>query len=300
MLNTNEYNALDLAQPTNFRAMLQSGELLWGTSCRILSEEAARIVATLPHHFCFLDSEHSPVNATLLVSLIKTIQQFSNGGMVPYVRIAPNSLDLINYALNAGAGGIVVPHVQNAAQAEALVRMAKFPPLGDRSYPPMALLGRQTRTKEGQTVYDVWNSHAALFCQIEDLEGVENVEEIARVPGIDALMVGVGDLRCSMGLEVGSQDGDEPAFLAALDKIQKAADANNLAVLGFAMTPEILRRRVERGWRAFIVHTDGYGIFKSGNESFDASVKLAKQTKMGANGFSNGHLANGNGVSNGL
>ena len=56
MLNTKDYNALDLAQPTNFRAMLQSGELLWGTSCRIPSEEAARIVATLPHHFCFIDS----------------------------------------------------------------------------------------------------------------------------------------------------------------------------------------------------------------------------------------------------
>lgn len=56
MLNVNDYNALSLAQPTNLRAMLRSGELLWGTSCRISSEEAARIVATLPHHFCFIDS----------------------------------------------------------------------------------------------------------------------------------------------------------------------------------------------------------------------------------------------------
>lgn len=56
MLDTKKYNALDLAQPTNFKAMLQSGEVLWGTSCRIPHEESARIVATLPHHFCFLDS----------------------------------------------------------------------------------------------------------------------------------------------------------------------------------------------------------------------------------------------------
>lgn len=102
---------------------------------------------------------------------------------------------------------------------------------------------------------------------------------------VDALMVGVGDLRCSMGLEVGSQDGDEPEFIAALDKIQRAADANGLAVLGFAMTPDILRRRLERGWRAFIVHSDGYGVFKSGTESFDAGVKLSKQVKH----ISNGH-----------
>ena len=55
MLDTKDYNALDLAQPTNFTAMLRSGELLWGTACRIPHEEAARIVATLPYHFCFID-----------------------------------------------------------------------------------------------------------------------------------------------------------------------------------------------------------------------------------------------------
>lgn len=213
--------------------------------------------------------------------------------MVPYVRLPPNSPDFINYVLNAGAGGIVMPHVQNVAQAEAFVRMARFPPLGERSYPPMALFGKQTRTKPGQTVYDVWNQHAAVFCQIEDVEGVKNVEEIAKVPGgkwpwkrltpvgltsrtVDALMVGAGDLRCSLGLEVGSQDGEEPRFLAALDKVQRAADKNGLAVLGFAMTPEILERRLRLGWKAFIVHADASAVFHSGVESFRSNAKLAE------------------------
>jgi len=95
-------------------------------------------------------------------------------------------------------------------------------------------------------------------------------------------MVGAGDLRCSLGLEVGSQDGDEPSFLAALDKIQRAADKNGLAVLGFAMTHEILERRLKLGWRAFIVHSDGSAIFKSGMESFEDNVKFAKL--IGTNG----------------
>jgi len=129
------------------------------------------------------EQEHCPLNPTLLVSIIKMIQYNSNGSMVPYVRLPPNSPDFINYVLNAGAGGIVQPHVQNAEQARKLVEYAKFPPLGARSYPPMALFGKQTRTKPGQTVYDVWNGHATVFAQIEDVEGVENVEEIAAVPG---------------------------------------------------------------------------------------------------------------------
>ena len=101
--------------------------------------------------------------------------------MVLYVCIPGNSSDLVNYALNAGVGGIVRPHVQNASQAAAFVRLAKNPPLGDRSYPPMALFGKQTRTVLGKTVYDIWNEHAAVVCQIEDQEGVENVKEIAEL-----------------------------------------------------------------------------------------------------------------------
>ena len=89
-------------------------------------------------------------------------------------------------------------------------------------------------------------------------------------------MVGAGDLRCSLGLEVGSQDGDEPSFLDALEKVQRAADQNGLAVLGFAMTPEILERRLRRGWRAFIVHSDASAIFNSGTKSFQDNVKFAK------------------------
>lgn len=98
-------------------------------------------------------------------------------------------------------------------------------------------------------------------------------------------MVGAGDLRCSLGLEVGSQDGDEPSFLAALDKIQRAADKNGLAVLGFAMTPEILERRLKLGWRAFIIHSDGAGVFKSGVKSFEDSINFAKlKSANGVNG----------------
>ncbi|KAK2037496.1 HpcH/HpaI aldolase/citrate lyase family protein [Colletotrichum somersetense] len=277
MLDAKDYGALDLAQPTHFRAMLASGELLWGTSCRTPSEETARIVATLPHHFCFIDSEHSPLNSTLLVGMVRAIQHYSAGNMFPFVRIAPSLPDLITYTLNAGAGGIVIPHVQNAVQAADMVRIAKVPPVGDRSYPPMTLLGRQARTRPGQTVYDVWKEHAALFVHIEDVEGVKNIDEIARAPGIDAIMVGVGDLRCSLDLEVGIQDGDEPIFLDALNKIQMAAQANGLAVLGFAMTRQILRRRLQRGWGAFIVHSDGYEIFRSGNESLEEGFQLSEQ-----------------------
>ena len=89
-------------------------------------------------------------------------------------------------------------------------------------------------------------------------------------------MVGASDLRFSLGLPAGSMDGDEPEFVAALDRIQRAADTNNLAVLGFAVTPEILRKRLELGWRGLIVHADASGIFNSGTQSLETNLRLAK------------------------
>jgi 2-keto-3-deoxy-L-rhamnonate aldolase RhmA len=103
--------------------------------------------------------------------------------MVPIVRVPSSSPDLVTYALNVGAAGIVKPHVQTADEARALARLARFPPIGDRSFPPGAFVGDQSRTPPGKTIYDVWNEHIAVICQIEDTEGVKNIEEIAAVPG---------------------------------------------------------------------------------------------------------------------
>lgn len=183
VLSPRSYNASHLAQPTNFRAMLASGMLLFGTACRIPSAEAARIVATLPHQFCFIDAEHTPLSSHLLTEIVRTIHLHSGGSMVPVVRVPANAQHLIAYALNAGAGAIVMPHVQNAAQARELVKACRFPPRGERSYPPSALFGDQTKTPPGKSVFDVWDGNVAVLAQIEDQEGVENVEEIVNVDG---------------------------------------------------------------------------------------------------------------------
>lgn len=121
------------------------------------------------------------MGATTLASLIRAIQFYSNGSMVPFARCP--TPELVNHALNAGVGGIVMPHIQTKQQAENLVRLAKFPPRGDRSVPPWALLGPGKETPAGKTVLDIWDEHVAVFCQIEDVVGVSNVDDIATVPG---------------------------------------------------------------------------------------------------------------------
>jgi 2-keto-3-deoxy-L-rhamnonate aldolase RhmA len=93
-------------------------------------------------------------------------------------------------------------------------------------------------------------------------------------------MVGASDLRFSLGLPAGSMDGDEPCFLEALAKIQKAADANGLPILGFGTSPEVLQKRLKLGWRAFIVHGDIAGIYSSGVDSLQKYLEVAKNTNI--------------------
>lgn len=138
------------------------------------------------------------------MEMIRTIQYYSQGSMVPFVRIPSYTPELIPFALNAGAGGIVMPRVQDAKQAEELVRLARFPPFGERGFPPAALIGpSQNRTPSGMSTYDVWNEHAAIVCQIEDLVGLENIEEICSVPGgeftmhLQAIIGMIGELMCT-------------------------------------------------------------------------------------------------------
>ncbi|KAL4750528.1 Pyruvate/Phosphoenolpyruvate kinase-like domain-containing protein [Aspergillus terricola var. indicus] len=161
-----------------------------------------------------------------------------------------------------------MPHIQNARQAEELVRLCRFPPLGDRSFPPAALIDeQQNRTPEGKTTYDVWIEHAAVICQIEDLEGLKNVERFCRVPGVDGLFIGTGDLRLCLNLAHGSLDGDEPVFLSALRKMRDAAKANNLLIMGFGISPAGVQLRRELGWTAFIIHGDIDAIVTSAVQS---------------------------------
>lgn len=76
-----------------------------------------------------------------------------------------------------------MPHIQNRDQAEELVRLVRFPPRGDRSVPPHALLGPQREQPALQRSMGTWDDNVAIFCQIEDVIGVQNVEEIAQVDG---------------------------------------------------------------------------------------------------------------------
>lgn len=151
-------------------------------------------------------------------SAIAAIRAVSARGLAPMVRLPGIEAGLIGHLLDAGAAGVIAPMVESVAEAEALVSACRYPPLGRRSHGPI----RTTLGKGGDGFAAA--EQAVVFAMIETATGLERCEEIAKVPGLDGLFVGPGDLGLSMGLGIG-QDRGEPELVAAFARILAASRA---------------------------------------------------------------------------
>lgn len=104
---------------------------------------------------------------------------------------------------------------------------------------------------------------------------------------VDGVFVGTGDLRLCMDLAPGSLDGEEPVFVAALERIRDVAKRHTLPIMGFGLSPRILQQRIDMGWSAFIVHGDVDAICSTAIQSlelFSQAATAAKGHGQGSNG----------------
>ncbi|KAJ5914572.1 hypothetical protein N7504_003455 [Penicillium tannophilum] len=176
------------------------------------SFRTAQIVAQTGLDGIIIDCEHGHISDDSMHSSTAAIAAM---GVSPLVRLRMTHSDLIKRALDAGAHGIVVPQINTAEEARAVVSYAKFPPQGFRgqgsAFPAIA------HGIDIQTYMKMANETIITCVQIESKEGVENVDEICAVPG-----VGPNDLALSV-LGYVPAKGDEPGFVNAVEKIVGAA-----------------------------------------------------------------------------
>lgn len=151
-------------------------------------------------------------------SALSAIRAVSAHGPAPMVRLPGIDAALIGHLLDAGAAGVIAPMVESVAEAEALVAACRYPPVGRRSHGPI-----RTVLRGGGDGFAA-AEEAVVLAMIETRAGLERCEEIAKVPGLDGLFVGPGDLGLSLGLGVG-QDRTEPELTAAFARILAASRA---------------------------------------------------------------------------
>ena len=220
--------------------------LLAGTPCigtmafEFNTTGMARLAAASDADFILFDMEHTGWSLETIRTLLATSQ---GPQIVPMVRVPASDYHFIARVLDMGAMGIMVPMVESVQQARDIVRHAKYPPTGRRG----GAFGISHDNYEGGGVTDkieTANANTLLIAQIETVHGLEAVDDIAAVDGIDVLWVGQTDLSLSLGIP---GQFDAPEFTSALDRVIQAAHANNKAAGYMAMSVEECYLRHQQG-----------------------------------------------------
>ncbi len=216
------------------------GYWLLGDSA-VMAERLARV----GYDFLCLDQQHGLMGYREIRDGLIAIDAGGVLGPRPtlgLVRTAANDLTCIGQALDAGAAGVIVPMIDDADAARNAVRNAKYPPAGRRSYGPM-----RAELRRGPDLAAV-NDETLVAVMIETAAGLDNVEEIAAVDGVDALYVGPYDLT----LAVGGGDPSDPAAtdarIAAFGRILRAGHEAGKAVGIHADDGEMAAQRFALGF----------------------------------------------------
>ena len=223
---------------------LRKGETALGTMVfEFDTPGIARIVAGAGAEFVVFDQEHTGWGIDTIRALLATARA---ADVVPLVRVPATEYHFISRPLDAGASGLMVPMVESAEQARLVVSSAKYPPLGGRGA-AFGVAHDDYEAGDAVAAMTSANDETLLIAQIETATGVENVEEIAAVEGIDVLWIGHTDLANSLGVP---GQFDHPDFLAAIDRFREACDRHGKASGIMATSVEDARTHLEKGFRA--------------------------------------------------
>jgi 2-keto-3-deoxy-L-rhamnonate aldolase RhmA len=202
----------------------------------------ARIVAEAGADFAIFDMEHTGWSIETIRTLIATSRSTE---MMPVVRVPTTEYHFIARALDLGAMGVMVPMVEGHEQARRIVQAAKYPPAGRRGAAFGVAHDDYTGGDMAEKIRGA-NSEQLLIAQVETARGVEDVEAIAAVEGIDVLWIGQADLTTSLGIP---GQYTHPAFLNAVDRVVAACRTHG-KVLGYlALDVADGKTMLSRGFR---------------------------------------------------
>lgn len=199
---------------TPLRERWKAGEATLGAWCTIPSSWTAEVAARSGHDWVCIDTQHGLIGYDVMLTMLQAI---SAGGAASFVRVPWNEPGSIMKALDAGAGGVIVPMINSVAEAQAAVGAMRYPPEGIRSMGPV----------RARTVDANWQ-HPICVVMIETVQAVARAREILSVPGIDAVFVGPNDLAVSAGLD-SSYEGKHPEHRRLIEEIAGAARTNGVA-----------------------------------------------------------------------
>ena len=228
------------------RSALRSGEVSLGSWIQFRDGSTAEIMGAAGYDWVAVDMEHGSISVSDLPDIFRALEL---GETLPLVRLAEGSSREARSALDAGAGGVIIPMIESAEQLAALRDITRWPPAGRRGvgFARANLFGSR---------FDDYAAEAQaplLVAMIETSAGVEGLSEIVGVDGLDAVLIGPYDLSASIGHVA---EFDHPEFTAAMERIRITCAEAGMPVGVHVVQPDRaqLAARISEGYR-FIAYS---------------------------------------------
>lgn len=179
----------------HFKARLKTQQQI-GLWVGLADAYSTEIAANVGYDWLLIDGEHAPSDLRTTLSQLQSIAAYPSQAVV---RPPIGSVQLIKQLLDIGAQTLLIPMVETVEQAELMVKAVRYPPEGIRGVG--AALARATRWNSITNYYQTAHEEICLLIQIESVKGLENLDEILKVDGIDGVFIGAVDLSATMELE---------------------------------------------------------------------------------------------------
>ena len=229
------------------KSRLKNRELTVGSWIQIGNADVAEIMAKAGFDWLVVDMEHSAISISEAQLLIQIIDL---SGCVPLVRLSNNDPTLIKRVMDAGSHGIIVPNVNSADEAAAAVKATQYPPNGMRGVGLWRAQGYGFNFDE----YKKWQAtESVVIVQIEHIDGVNNLEAILSIDGVDGFIIGPYDLSASLGIP---GEFEHPEFKKALETVLEVSKKMGALMGTHVVQPDttVIKEKIEAGYR-FIAYS---------------------------------------------
>ena len=253
--------------PNPMREKLDRGELALGVGLRgARTVEIARAMKTAGFDWLFIDMEHNTMSLDDACNISVAGQA---EGITPIVRVPGVEHHHATRALDGGAQGIIVPHVDTVEVARQMVANTRYPPVGHRSlYGALPQAGFEAHPIPD--LMEALNASTYLVLMIESPQGVENADAIAALPGVDALLIGTADLTAEMGIP---GQVDHPDVVAAYETVIAACQRHGKhAGMGGVYAPAIMKKYIDMGMRLILAGSE-FSFMMTGAKAQSAAVR---------------------------
>jgi len=253
------------------RGLTPIGLFLW----EFVGPGSLSALASTGLDFVVIDMEHAGFSWRDLSGLLSGARATTLSALVRVPELARSS---IGRALDLGADGVIAPRVSSREDAARLVRYARFTPEGERNVAFGAPHdGYGAASLPLNELAMAANAHTCCVALVETREGVENIDEIARTPGLDAIWLGFADLSQSLGA-VGQYAN--PAFLAAEERVLSACREAGMPIGVLAGGVAAAARQCSRGYEAIALGTD-VGVLQAALSGMIRQLRLGVQDSHG-------------------